>query len=229
MFFISTGCFFLLFLPIFSTKMKNNGQPIRDSVPWNSRCKKDPRWLNNVFLFSTEILAGQLKKAPCIFDKYIHLYIFRRDTTNPAESSSPTVADLTSRTMWVTRTRTHKSHYLKRTGMHDYTSPENLYLCWFLCMCVCVYVCMCVCVYVCQGGRTWQPFVGSKNVNENFRQAHIYNFRVKCVVFARNRKIAKLIQWNMQYLPCNSALLAQETLFLTQKGTFFAQRSPKSA
>ena len=33
---------------------------------------------------------------------------------------------------------------------------------------------------------------------------------------------------NMQYIPCNSALLAQETLFLTQKGTFFAQRSPKS-
>ena len=24
----------------------------------------------------------------------------------------------------------------------------------------------------------------------------------------------------MQYIPCNSALLAQETLFLTQKGTF---------
>ena len=33
----------------------------------------------------------------------------------------------------------------------------------------------------------------------------------------------------MQYIPCNSALLAQETLFLTQKGPFFAQRSPKSA
>ena len=24
----------------------------------------------------------------------------------------------------------------------------------------------------------------------------------------------------MQYIPCNSALLAQKTLFLTQKGTF---------
>ena len=44
-----------------------------------------------------------------------------------------------------------------------------------------------------QGGRTWQPFVGSKIGNENFRQAHIYNFRVKCVVLARNRKFAKLI------------------------------------
>ena len=80
-----------------------------------------------------------------------------------------------------------------------------------------------------EGGRTWQPFVGSKNGNENFRQARIYNFCVKCVVFARNRKFAKLTQWKMQYIPCNSALLAQETLFLTQKGTFFAQRSPKSA
>ena len=45
-----------------------------------------------------------------------------------------------------------------------------------------------------QGGRTWQPFVGSKNGNENFRQARIYNFRVKCVVFAPNRKFAKLTQ-----------------------------------
>ena len=80
-----------------------------------------------------------------------------------------------------------------------------------------------------QGGRTWQPFVGSKNGNENFRQARNYNFCVKCFVFARNRKFAKLNQWNMLYIPCNSALLAQETLFLTQKGTFFAQLSPKSA
>ena len=45
-----------------------------------------------------------------------------------------------------------------------------------------------------QGGKTWQPFVGSKNGNENFRQTRIYNFCVKCVVFARNRKFAKLTQ-----------------------------------
>ena len=77
-----------------------------------------------------------------------------------------------------------------------------------------------------QGGRTWQPFVGSKNGDENFRQTRIYNFRVKCVVFARKRKFANL---NMQYIPCNSELLAQVTLFSTQKDTFFAQRSPKSA
>ena len=45
-----------------------------------------------------------------------------------------------------------------------------------------------------QGGRTWQTFVGSKNGNENFCQARIYNFCVKCVIFARNRKFAKLTQ-----------------------------------
>ena len=62
-----------------------------------------------------------------------------------------------------------------------------------------------------------------------FRLVRICYFRNKCVVFARNSKFANLTQWNMQYIPCNSALLAQKTLFLTQKGTFFAQRSPKSA
>ena len=76
-----------------------------------------------------------------------------------------------------------------------------------------------------QGGRTWQPFVGGKNGNENFRQARIYSFRDKCVVFARNCKFSNLTQWDMQFIPCNSALLAQETLFLTQKGAFFAEKS----
>ena len=82
-------------------------------------------------------------------------------------------------------------------------------------------------LYQRQGGRTWQPFFGGKNGHENFRQARIYNFCSKCVVFARNRKFAKLTQWNMQYIPCNSALLAQETLFLTQKGTFFCPKVSK--
>ena len=44
--------------------MKNDGQPIEDSVPWNSQFTKDLRWLNNVFLFSTEIWAEQLKNHP---------------------------------------------------------------------------------------------------------------------------------------------------------------------
>ena len=76
------------------------------------------------------------------------------------------------------------------------------------------------CFTLSQGGRTWQPFVGSKNGNENIRQVRVYNFRVKCVSVAHNRKFAKLTQWNMQHIPCNSALLTQETLFLTQKGIF---------
>ena len=45
-----------------------------------------------------------------------------------------------------------------------------------------------------QGGRTWQAFGGGKNGQETFRQARIYNFRDKCVVFARNRKFANLTQ-----------------------------------
>ena len=55
--------------------MKNVGQSIRDSVsvPWNSRCTKDPHWLNNIFLFSTEIWAEQLKKTPCILDLFIYI------------------------------------------------------------------------------------------------------------------------------------------------------------
>ena len=72
-----------------------------------------------------------------------------------------------------------------------------------------------------QGGRSWQPFVESKNGHANFCEVRIYYFRDKCVVFARNSKFENLTQYNMQYIPCNSALLAQEPLFLTQKGTFF--------
>ena len=45
-----------------------------------------------------------------------------------------------------------------------------------------------------QGGRTWQAFGGGKNGYETFRQARIYNFRNKCVVFARNLKFSNLTQ-----------------------------------
>ena len=45
-----------------------------------------------------------------------------------------------------------------------------------------------------QAGRTWQPFVGGKNGHENFRQARIYNFRDKCIVFARSLKFLNLTQ-----------------------------------
>ena len=67
-----------------------------------------------------------------------------------------------------------------------------------------------------QGGRSWQPFGEGKNGHEDFCQAR------KC-------KFANSTQYNMQYIQCNSALLSQETLFLTQKRHFFAQRFPKSA
>ena len=41
-------------------------------------------------------------------------------------------------------------------------------------------------------------------------------------ILASNASFLRVIAnlQNMQYIPCNSALLAQETLFLTQKGTF---------
>ena len=45
-----------------------------------------------------------------------------------------------------------------------------------------------------QGGRTWLAFGGGKNGHETFRQARIYNFRDKCVVFARNLKFSNLTQ-----------------------------------
>ena len=45
-----------------------------------------------------------------------------------------------------------------------------------------------------QGGRTWQAFGGGKHGHETFRQARIYNFRDKCVVFARNLKFSNLTQ-----------------------------------
>ena len=67
------------------------------------------------------------------------------------------------------------------------------------------------------GGRTWQAFGGGKNGHETFCQARIYNFRDKCVVFARNRKFATLTQKNMQYILCNSAqktLRTKKALFL---------------
>ena len=54
---------------------------------------------------------------------------------------------------------------------------------------------------------------------KKFCQAHFCDFRDKCVVFACNFKFANLIQYDMQYIPCNNALLAQETLLLSQRST----------
>ena len=53
------------------------------------------------------------------------------------------------------------------------------------------------CMYgfrVWQGGRTWQAFGGGKHGHETFREARNYNFRDKCVVFARNLKFLNLTQ-----------------------------------
>ena len=52
-------------------------------------------------------------------------------------------------------------------------------------------------------------------------------------IFASNALFLRVIAnlqnlLNMQYIPCNSALLAQETLFLTQKGTFFLPKISKN-
>ena len=45
-------------------------------------------------------------------------------------------------------------------------------------------------------------------------------FHDKCVIFAHNCKYANSIQYNMQYTPCNNALIAHKTLLLSQKNTF---------
>ena len=68
-----------------------------------------------------------------------------------------------------------------------------------------------------QGGRSWHPFGEGKNDHKNVRQACIYFFRDKCVIYARNYKLANLAQNNLQYPLCNNAFLSRETLFLTPK------------
>jgi len=46
--------------------------------------------------------------------------------------------------------------------------------------------------------------------------------------FSRNCKFAKFIQYDMQYMTCNSSLLAGDPLFLYPKKHFFAQSLPKN-
>ena len=60
----------------------------------------------------------------------------------------------------------------------------------------------------------------AKMATKIFRHARICYSRNKCVVFARKCKFANSNQYNMQYIPFNSALLAQGTLFLTQNALF---------
>ena len=64
----------------------------------------------------------------------------------------------------------------------------------------------------------WQKLAASRrlqNLPQIFRQAPICYIYDKLVVFARNCKFANLIQHIMQYMLCDSALFAHETLFLT--------------
>ena len=70
-----------------------------------------------------------------------------------------------------------------------------------------------------QGGRCWQPFREGKMATKVFVR-HVFVCD-KCDVFARNCKISNSNQYNIQYISCKSALLAQETLYLTQKSTFW--------
>ena len=62
---------------------------------------------------------------------------------------------------------------------------------------------------------------------KDFCRAHFCDFRDKCVVFACTFKFANLIQYDMQYIPCNNALLAIEALLLLIKNTFFYTKSSK--
>ena len=79
-----------------------------------------------------------------------------------------------------------------------------------------------------QGGRSWQPFSEGKNGHKNSRQSRICYFRDKCVVFARYHKFANLTPYNVQHIPCDSALHAQEALFLTPNKHFFRTRISKN-
>ena len=76
-----------------------------------------------------------------------------------------------------------------------------------------------------QGSRSWQPFVEGKNGHANSRKAHIYYFRDKCVVFARNRKFANLTRYNMQYIIVH--FLPKKHCFWPKKALFCQKISKK--
>ena len=67
---------FLTGPPIFQYQNEKRGTANQRLVTWNSPCTKDPRWLNNVFLFSAEIWADQSEKPPCITFISFFLRIF---------------------------------------------------------------------------------------------------------------------------------------------------------
>ena len=75
---------------------------------------------------------------------------------------------------------------------------------------------------ICASG--WQKLAAFRRMRkwpQSFCQACNCYFRDKFVIFARNCKFANSIHYDMQYIPSNSALLAQETLIFTPKKTFW--------
>ena len=65
--------------------------------------------------------------------------------------------------------------------------------------------------------------VRAKMVIKTFIKQVFTIFASNVCFFVRKCKLANLIQCNMRYIQCNSALLAKEALFLTKKGTCFVQ------
>ena len=90
------------------------------------------------------------------------------------------------------------------------------------CLSLCICLCLSICFSLRHGGRSWQPSGEGKNGNKMFVRLFCY-FRDRCIVFAHNCKFANSIQYVMQFISCNSAFLAQETLFLTPKALFLAK------
>ena len=92
--------------------MKNDEQPIRDSVPWYSRYTRDPRCLNTVFLFSTEIRADQSKKPPCTNTK-------TNTKTNTGTNTGKNIK---------TNTNTHRTYwneYLRESLLRSHVSQAS--------------------------------------------------------------------------------------------------------
>ena len=65
------------------------------------------------------------------------------------------------------------------------------------------------------GGQSRDIFRGGPD-----KKITLYYFATNVLFLARNCNFASFTQYNLQYIPCNSALLAQEKLFMSQKSTF---------
>ena len=178
---------------------------------WSEPCSIQKQCHKDVFL---EWINGEIKKSIFIYEgQNLHLNLYMRAVLG----SHATLARFMKWTSEDDRSKTNTVEFIfswENYQTHKYIikhSPATTFH-----------------PLKSQGGRTWQPFGERKNRHKSFCQPRICYFRDKCVVFARNRKFVNLTQYNMQPKLCNSALLTQETLFLTQKA-HFSQRFPKSA